>query len=160
MKEFIFKDVNVLSKVPIYLLDTLRDIFENLNNIFLCCSKEKKKDYYFAIKKKNIYVWIIRLIPDMNLRRFFFLAIFGKVNTKSYTVLCPFTSSHFMFPFYLIPFPFTWLWGPCEMCHIYRGNLEIFPILWKPAWKKSIISMSLDAPFSSTKWIKITLKAM
>lgn len=98
----------------------------------------------------------------MNLRRFsYYLAIFGKVNTKNYTLFCPSTSSsHFMFPFcffnvFSFPQVVRSLWTVS-----FRESLEIFPILWKPAWQESIISMSLDAPFSNTKWIKIALKTM
>lgn len=42
IKDFISKDVNVLSKVPVYLFDILRDISENLNNIFNVVQKRKE----------------------------------------------------------------------------------------------------------------------
>lgn len=122
--------------------------------------REKKVDYLTI--KENVDIWIIWLITDMNLRWFFILQFLSKLTWRIIiSSVLPLLLTECFLSIYLTPFPFTWLWGLCELYHIYRGGLEIFPILWKPAWqKKTIISMSLDAPFSSTKWIKITLKAM
>lgn len=47
LKNFISKYVNVLSKVPVYLLDILRDISENLKNISNVVQKRKAQTLFY-----------------------------------------------------------------------------------------------------------------
>lgn len=55
LKNFISKYVNVLSKVPVYLLDILRDISENLKNISNVVQK-RKAQILFYYKAKHWYL--------------------------------------------------------------------------------------------------------
>lgn len=89
LKKFISKYVNVLSKVPVYLLDILRDISENLKNISNVVQK-RKAQILFYYKTKH---WYLNNLINFRheLEKIFYLAIFGKVIMKNYPIFCPST---------------------------------------------------------------------